>query len=113
MHGFAGADEGGELARFGVGDVDINEDDMGAEAFAGEACGECGVCDAGVVVCLFCEDGVEDIGDFLVCIDDEDPCGACGDAFHGDVVGLHEAVEFGYWYPAVFGPWDSVSFELA
>lgn len=82
--------------------MDIDEDDMWAEAFAGEACGECGVGNLGVVVGLFCEDGVEDIGDFLVGIDDEDSCGACGDAFHWDMVGFHEAVEFGYWDPSVF-----------
>lgn len=93
--------------------MDIDEDDMWSEAFAGESCGECGVGDLGIVVCLFCEDGAEDIGDFLVCVDDEDSCGSCGDAFHGDVVGLHEAVEFGYGDPAVLGPWDSVSLELS
>jgi len=85
---------------------------MGPEAFAGEACGEGGVGDLCVVVGLFCEDGVEDIGDFLVGIDDEDSCGACGDAFHGDVVGLHEAVEFGHRDTAILGPWDPVALEL-
>jgi len=92
--------------------MDIDEDDMWTEAFACEACGECGVGNLGVVVGLFCEYSVEDIGDFLVGIDDEDSCGACGDAFHWDMVGFHEAVEFGYWDPSVFGAGDSVSFEL-
>ncbi len=86
---------------------------MGAEAFAGQACGEGGVGDLGVVVCLFGEDGVEDIGDFLVGVYDEDAGGACGDAFHGDVVGLHEAVEFWYWDASVFGAGDSIALELA
>jgi len=86
---------------------------MWAEAFAGEACGESGVGDLGVVVCLFGEDGVEDIGDFLVGVDDEDSGGACGDAFHGDVVGLHESVEFGDGDASVFGAGDAVALELA
>jgi len=86
---------------------------MRAEAFAGEACGEGGVGDLGVVVCLFCEDGAEDIGDFLVGINDEDSGGACGDAFHWDVVCLHEAIELGHWDAAVLGPGDSVSLELS
>lgn len=85
---------------------------MRAEAFAGEASGKRGVGDLGVVVCLFGEDGVEHIGDFLVGVHDEDPGGAGGDAVHRDMVGFHEAVEFGYGDPSVFGAGDSVSFEL-
>lgn len=85
---------------------------MRSEAFAGESCGECGVGDLGVVVGLFGEDCIEDIGDFLVGIDDEDSGGACGDAVHRDMVGFHEAVELGDGDPSVFGAWDSVSLEL-
>jgi len=86
---------------------------MRTEAFAREACGECGVGDLCVVVRLFGEDGVENIGDFLVGVHDEDSCGACGDAVHRDMVRFHEAVEFGYGDPSVLGAGDSVSFELA
>lgn len=86
---------------------------MRAEAFAGESCGECGVGDLGVVVGLFGQNGVEDIGDFLVGIDDEDPGGACRDAIHWDMVGFHEAVELWDWDPSVFGAWDAVALELS
>lgn len=86
---------------------------MRSEAFAGETCRERGVGDLGVVVGLLGQDGVEDIGDFLVGVNDEDSGGACRDAVHRDMVGFHEAVELWDWDPSVFGTWDSVPFELS
>ena len=93
--------------------MDIDEHDMGAEAFALEPGGECGIGRRDLVACLLEQDPLEDIGDLAVGVDNQHAGVAAGDPVHGDVVGLHEAVELGHGDPSVLGAGDPVALELA
>ena len=92
-----GAEELGDVVG-GAGvscDVEVEEEDMGPEAFALESGLEAGGCGVDLVVGLFGEDIGEGGGDFLVFVDDEDAWFARVHAVEGDVVVFHELDELG------------------
>lgn len=110
---FGVADGAGDASGLVVPDVEVEEDDVRAEALALEPGGEGGGGDDDFVSGLLDEDLGEDVADVLLIVGDEDAGATRMDPVHGDVVVPHELEEVVDGDAAVLGARNAVALELA
>lgn len=110
---FGLADGAGDPTGLIGSEVEIEEDDMGSEAFAFEPRREGGGGDGDLVAGLLGENLGEDVPDVLLIVSDEDAGPTRMDPVHGDVVVPHELEEVVEWDSAILGAGDAISLELA